>query len=171
MTDISEYSWCVGQLKPNSEAIAIRNLERQGFRVFAPYEFAQKRRSGKLVRARSPLFPGYLFVALQSPKSHWRQINSTLGISRLISFSGKDPAIVPNQLIRGLIERCNEDGELAMLPPLSVGEPVAIIDGPLAEFVGCVERIDSERRVWILLDLMGKGTRVSMSRHELRQAS
>ncbi|MCP5396133.1 MAG: transcriptional activator RfaH [Sphingomonadaceae bacterium] len=164
-------SWSVVQLKPNSEAIAIRNLERQGFSVFAPHEYVQRRRGGKLVRLRIPLFPGYLFVGLQSALGEWRQINSTSGVSRLISFNGKDPAIVPGELLRGLMGRCDESGELVHQPRLAIGDEVTVVDGPLTEFIGWVERIDSEQRVWVLLDLLGKNTKVALSRSDLRRAS
>lgn len=91
-------TWFLAQLKPNSVKIAERNLKRQGFRTFLPVEEVTKRAKSKFVTAEQPMFPGYIFVAFNVTKGGWRAINSTNGITRLVSF-GKDPAPVPLDII------------------------------------------------------------------------
>ena len=90
-------SWFLAQLKPNCANIADKNLKRQGFKTFLPTEEETRERNGKFVTAIRPLFPGYIFVAFDEARGLWRTVNSTYGITRLVSF-GKEPTAVPLDL-------------------------------------------------------------------------
>ena len=160
-------TWYLAQLKPNSVKIAERNLKRQGFQTFLPVEEVTKRAKSKFVTAEQPMFPGYIFVAFDTATGGWRAINSTNGITRLVSF-GKDPAQVPLDIISGLMLRCDAKGKL--LPPklLKPGDQVTLTHGPFADFVAEVEKIEPDRRVWVLLDIMGGKTRVAVGADQLR---
>lgn len=160
-------SWFLAQLKPNSSSIAQKNLSRQGFQSFLPQEEVDKRRGSKFVAVCQPLFPGYLFVAFDKAWGHWRKVNSTFGITRLVSF-GNEPAQVPLDLISQLMLRCDQTGKL--LPPKLVkpGDQVTVTQGPFADFVGEVEMIAPDRRVWVLMEIMGGKKRVALQSEQLR---
>ncbi|WP_417250194.1 transcription termination/antitermination protein NusG [Celeribacter sp.] len=163
----SQTGWYLAQLKPNSAQIAKRNLERQGFETFLPLEEVTKPRGSRFVTSRRPLFPGYIFVAFNAVQGCWRAINSTQGITRLVSF-GRAPASVPSGLVDGLKTRCDQAGKLVAAPSLSRGDSVAFIKGPFSDYVGQIEKIDARQRVWVLLDLMGGQTRVKTHEAQLR---
>ena len=165
--DEQSTSWFLAQLKPNSGHIAERNLKRQGFQTFLPLEDATKQVRGRFINALRPLFPGYIFVAFDITKGHWRAINSTDGVTRLVSF-GKDPAPVPSDVVGQLMLRC--DGAGRLLPPklLKPGDQVRLSTGPFADFVATVESIAADRRVWVLLEIMGGQTRVGVAVEQLR---
>lgn len=162
-------SWFLAQLKPNCAHIAERNLKLQGFGTFLPTEDATKRVRGKFITAPRPLFPGYIFVAFNTGAGHWRRVNSTNGITRLVSF-GKEPAPVPREIISQLSVRCDDAGKL--LPPtrLQPGDAVRLTAGAFADFVGTVQRIAPEQRIWVLLEIMGGQTRVAVDADQLRMA-
>jgi transcriptional antiterminator RfaH len=159
--------WFLAQLKPNSVKIAERNLKRQGFRTFLPIEEVTKRAKSKFVTVERPMFPGYIFVSFDVIKGGWRAINSTNGITRLVSF-GKDPAPVPLDIISGLMLRCDARGKLMSPKLLSPGDQVTMTNGPLADFAAEIEKIDPDRRVWVLLDIMGGKTRVAVGTDQVR---
>lgn len=163
------HSWYVAQLKPNGLDLAKRNLMRQQFAVFAPVVAATVRRFGKLRRCQRPLFPGYLFVGFDPADPKWRAINSTLGVARLVPAQHGGPARVPNDLIAGLQERCDLYGLLQEQSTLAPGDRVRLIDGPFADYVGTVENIAPHQRVWILLDLLGRTTRVAVRGEQVAQ--
>ncbi len=162
--------WYLAQVKPNCSQIARRNLERQGFTTFAPFEEETRQRGGKSLLTRLPLFPGYLFVSLDPETSPWRKINSTLGIARLVAF-GTRPAPVPQTVIEDLMLRCDADGRLTAPAPLNPGDQVRIKHGPFSSFVAQVERIEPNRRVWVLIDIMGGEKHVAIPQADLRLAS
>lgn len=154
--------WFLAQLKPNCVHIAERNLKRQGFPIFLPLEEKTVRRKARFVQSLVPLFPGYIFVSIDPSLGQWRPVNSTYGVSRIVSF-GQEPAAVPLEIVSELMLRCDSSGKL--LPPklLQPGDRVRITTGPFAEFVAEVEKIAPDRRVWVLMELMGGQTRVAVS--------
>ena len=161
-------SWFLVQTKPNGHRLAERNLNRQGFETFLPLQEVTKRRASRFVNDLRPLFPGYMFMAFDLDKAPWRKINSTLGVSRLVSFD-HTPKAVPLPLVTGLMLRCDREGKL--LPPktLHAGDEVELLTGPFAKFVGTVENIDADQRIWVLLEFMGQQTRVKVAHEHLQR--
>lgn len=157
--DLNE--WYLAQCKPNCGKIAERNLKRQGIRTFLPLS-QQTRRSGtKFVSELRPLFPGYVFVGVYPGGQHWRAINSTYGVSRLVAFS-EHPARVPSGFVADLMRRCDAEGRLLPPPQLAPGDRVRVISGSFANFLAKVETITPDQRIWVLLDLMGRSLRVEL---------
>ena len=161
--------WYLIQFKPNSHRMAERNLHRQGFETFLPMQKITRRKASRFVSDLKPLFPGYMFVNVNSDLAPWRSINSTIGVSKLVSFEGK-PKLLPIQLISGLMLRCDASGTL--LPPksLSAGDSVEMLTGPFANFIATVDTIDPEQRIWVLMDFMGQKTRMQVTADQLQLA-
>jgi transcriptional antiterminator RfaH len=166
MTTKARTNWHLAQLKPNSSRIAERNLLRQGFVVFLPRIEETVRRGQKFVTEQRALFPGYAFVGLDPANPGWRSVNSTLGVSRLVSF-GAAPVQVPDDLVLGLMARCDGDGLLQPEAGLRPGDTVVLTHGPFTDFVATIDRIAPDRRVWVLLDLMGQQVRVKTDTRHL----
>jgi transcriptional antiterminator RfaH len=160
--------WFLAQIKPNSLHLAQRNLIRQGFDVFCPTLQTTRKQRGQYVQIRQSLFPGYLFICFDPTTAPWRAVNSTYGVSRLVSFGSDCPRAVPPSLMARLQKRCNEDGHL--LPPetLKKGDKIQILNGPFCGFVTTIEVIGVDQRVWVLLDLLGRQTRITANRKNIR---
>jgi len=159
--------WFLAQLKPNSFRIAERNLARQGFTTFCPIEKVEIRRHNKVTTTDRLLFPGYVLVALDIAAGQWRKVNATVGVSRLVSFGGA-PSAVPEGVVAQLQARCDAQGYL--LPPqeLQVGEEVLLKYGPFASMIAKIETIAPDRRIWVLMEIMGGTTRVGVSADQVR---
>lgn len=157
-----ETTWFLAQYKPNSHNIAGRNLARQGFTTFLPLQEETRRVRGRFSTQLRPLFPGYIFISLDMSQGSWRAVNSTYGITRLVSL-GKEPSIVPRDLVTQLMLRCDRDGKL--MPPklFEAGDQVIMTSGPFTDFVATIECIAPDQRVYVLMELMGGQTRVAVS--------
>ncbi len=155
--------WYLVQIKPNSHAIAERNLKQQGFMTFQPSIEETVKRSGKFITQSRPLFSGYMFVCVGQNSTPWRAINSTYGVSKLVTLGGSKPKVVPEKLIVNLMSRCNDKGRL--LPPtaLHIGDEVRVTSGPFVDFVSKIEKISLDERVWVLLDILGGEVKVAVS--------
>ena len=162
------FRWFLAQLKPNCLSIATKNLQRQGFRSFSPFTLETRRSGPKFTTLPRPLFPGYVFVSLDTTVGQWRAVNSTFGVTKLVAFGGA-PAAVPRGLVEQIALRCDADG--LILPPeqLAAGDRVIVANGPFAGVIGEVERTNPDQRVWILLELMGQKTRVLVDRDALKR--
>ena len=64
--------------------------------------------------------------------------------------------------------RCDREDKL--MPPelLKPGDQVTLTKGPFTDFVAKIETIAPDRRVWVLMDLMGTLTRVELSTAHVR---
>ncbi|MDC0954963.1 transcriptional activator RfaH [Alphaproteobacteria bacterium] len=153
--------WYVAQCKPNATHIAVRNLNNQGFASFLPLQEGTKRKGKGFQRQIRPLFPGYLFVQLDASEGPWRKINSTRGIARLVRF-GAELCVVPGAIIAGLKARCNEMGIIQDAGALSVGDRAQVTHGPFSGFLATIINVEASARIYILLDIMGQSTTVSI---------
>lgn len=167
--DVSGH-WHLVQLKPNCLRMATHNLQRQGFKTFCPLDEHTRRKGERFETQVRPLFPGYVFVRFDPETTPWRSINYTYGVSRLVCFQPYRPARVPCELVSGLMRRCDETGRL--LPPatLKPGDQVKVTAGPFADFIATVETLLPERRVWVLMDILNRPTRVALDPSDVRVA-
>jgi len=161
--------WYLIQFKPNSHRVAERNLRRQEFETFLPMQKITLRKASRFVNDLKPLFPGYMFVSVNSELAPWRTINSTIGVSKLVSFEGK-PKPLPLQLISGLMLRCDASGTLIQPKSLNEGDSVEMLNGPFANFIATVDTIDPKQRIWVLMDFMGQKTRMQVIADQLQIA-
>ena len=159
-------SWYLVQFKKNLHRLAERNLNRQEFKTFLPMQDFTYKNGSKFSTQIRPLFPGYMFVNIELEKSPWRKINSTLGVLRLICEDGV-PRKVPIGIVKCLMSRCDRSGKLLLPSSLKRGDSVAILSGPLANFAATVDTIDSNRRIWVLMDIMGQLTKVHLAPEKL----
>ena len=162
--------WYLIQFKPNSYRIAESNLNRQGFDTFLPMQKTTLRKASRFVNELKPLFPGYMFVSLNPQLAPWRTINSTIGVSRLVSFEGK-PKPLPRQLISGLMLRCDIAGKIQPPKTFNEGDSVELLTGPFANFIATVDTIDPKQRIWVLMVLMGRRTRMQIVSDQLQLAN
>ena len=150
--------------------MAERNLQRQGFETFLPLQKITQRKASHFVNDAKPFFPGYMFVSVNSELAPWRTINSTMGVSRLVNFDGK-PKPIPNQLIYGLMLRCDAASTMLPLNSFNEGDSVEMLTGPFANFIAKVDTIDPEQRIWVLMDFMGQKTRMQVTADQLQIAN
>lgn len=148
-------SWYLVHCKPNGEKIALRNLENQGFSSFLPLQKLTSRKGAVFKTKLRPLFPGYIFVAQEPASGHWRKINSTRGVSRLVCL-GTEPTPVPPTIIEQLLVRCDKKGVFTQSSALVAGTDAKITQGPFAGAVAKIVEIDACLRVHLLLDFMGQ---------------
>ncbi|AUX69616.1 hypothetical protein CHX26_09015 [Porphyrobacter sp. HT-58-2] len=162
--------WFLAQVKPSADHIARRNLERQGFQTFQPLEKRTIVRRGRFADQLRPFFSGYMFVSHPAQVAPWSLVNSTYGVSRLVKF-GDRPAPVPDSVINELRAACDDAGIIATAPQVSVGALVEVTSGAFTNLVGYVERLTPEQRAMVLLDIIGKHTKVTLPLTQLRVAS
>jgi len=147
--------WFILQFKPNSHHQATTNLNRQGFETFLPLHDTTSRKVSRFITTNKPLFPGYMFITFNRAESKWHKINNTYGVSRLVTFNAKLKPI-PTTFIDNLMMRYDLSGKLLPIKKLKKGDQVKLLKGPFANFIATVETYETDQRIWILMDLMGR---------------
>jgi transcriptional antiterminator RfaH len=153
--------WYVVQTHPHAEAKAAAHLGRQGFNTYLPRYLKRRRHARRIETVAAPLFPRYMFVAVDIAAQRWRTIHSTVGISRLVS-NGDSPTAVADAIIDGLKCREDEDGfvKLDRRPRFAPGDKIRVVDGVFSACLGLFESVTDGERIAILLDLLGRKVRV-----------
>lgn len=154
--------WYLIYSKPRGEDLAMEHLTRQNYLTYLPKLYTTRKKGGKLVGQIEPMFPRYLFISLDTETDNWAPIRSTIGVSSLVRF-GNQPAVVSNSLIQLLMDREDEHGLLA--PPsrtFESGDKVRIFEGPFKDYEAIFVAKNSNERVLVLLEVLGKESRISV---------
>ena len=153
--------WYVAQTQVNGEARAAQNLQRQGYEVYLPRYLKRRRHARKVDFTAKPLFPRYIFVAIDMATQRWRSIQSTFGVSRLVT-NGDDPAMVPEGVVHALRAREDDKGfiRLDSKPAFAPGDKVRVLAGAFMDSAGLFSGLADHDRVSILLEMLGRKVRV-----------
>lgn len=166
----ADADWYAAQLRPNCLNMAVSGLARQGFDVFLPKIVSDRKTASGVGLPWVPLFPGYLFVRFDPARPAWRAINSTRGVTKLVSFGDGGPRPVPRGLIDELQARCGEDGVMRAPEDLAPGDRVRVLRGPFAHYVSEIARIEPDRRAWMLIEILGRTARMTVKLDDLARA-
>jgi transcriptional antiterminator RfaH len=100
-----------------------------------------------------------MFINLIEQNPKWHKINNTYGVSRLITFNSILKSI-PTTFVDNLMKRYDLSGKLLPIKKLKKGDQVKVLKGPFANFIATVEKYETDQRIWILMDLMGRKTKI-----------
>ncbi|CAL8971076.1 Transcription antitermination protein RfaH [Rhodoplanes serenus] len=114
-----------------------------------------------------PLFPGYLFVALDPIRERWRPILSTLGI-RTIIRNGDLPSRVDGRFISSLKAREVNGAIVKPTQPYIIGQAVRIAGGAFDGLAAKVIAMNEKDRVVVLLDLLNRTVKAHLTIDQLR---
>ena len=157
-------NWFAVVTKPRQEQIALQHLQRQGFECFLPMaENPYQRRSKKLQKIIEPLFPRYLFLNAIAASQNLAPVRSTRGVVSMVRF-GTQLAVMPENVINAIKQRIEPDTGLIRIQPITIkpGDKVRVFDGPLTGLNGIVQEKNSESRTLILMELLGRPTKVQV---------
>ena len=163
-------SWYLIYTKAKGEELAHDNLLRQGFNAYLPKIKREKRLRGKYRPIVEALFPRYLFIQLDVKTDNWMPIRSTIGVSNMVRFGGI-PAQVPHELVSELQNFDNDDGlQDVQETKYQTGQEVMFVSGSLNGYRAIFDKYVSGERISVLLDIVGKHTRMLISRHDVKLA-
>jgi transcription antitermination factor NusG len=152
--------WFLVRTQSRRERWAAENVARAGATYYLPEVMETVRIVKRGVRSREfrtrPLFPCYLFV--QTPNQQWHFLLRTFGVIAMVLGSNGGPGWIYDSELMAL--RAREENGVVKLPPasskFSVKQPVRVMQGAYAGFVGLVQGNSATERVQILLDYMGR---------------
>lgn len=158
-------AWAVVNTLPHQERRAEENLLRQGFRAWLPSMLRSRRHARRFDVVHAPIFPGYLFVGLDPAGEHWKRINGTFGVRRLLT-QGEKPQLLPEEFVAGLREGMDENGICTPSPRSSLdpGTRVRVVAGPFADCLATVAELAPGDRIRLLLSVLGGEVAVTMGR-------
>lgn len=153
--------WYVVQTHVHAEVKAASHLMRQGYAIYLPRYLKRRRHARRVEMVAAPLFPRYLFVAIDRMTQRWRSILSTVGVTQLVRL-GDEPTAVPAGVVEALQGHEDDRGliKLDAGPRFTPGAKIRVVDGVFSDCLGLFEGMADRERVAILLDLLGRKVRI-----------
>jgi transcriptional antiterminator RfaH len=153
--------------KPRMERHVAETLGARDIDVFVPLLWYHGKRGDWLSK---PFFPRYVFAHLDWEASGLRSVQWTPGLTKVVTFDGR-PAVMPTaklQYLRERLERIDGDDFLALKP----GDRVKVTRGPFADVEAVFDgRLNGDARVAILLDILGRKTRVIVNAQDVERGA
>ncbi|HEY3340446.1 MAG TPA: transcription termination/antitermination protein NusG [Anaerolineae bacterium] len=145
-------------LEQRIEAMGVANLIDK---VVVPTEEEMEVRDGKRRTVEKRVFPGYILVHMRLDEVALNVVRATPGVTRFVGMGSK-PTALTLQEVNQIMHRMEAEA-----PKLRVnfhtGQKVRITDGPFADFMGSVDKIDTERaKVTVLVSFFGRETPVEL---------
>ncbi len=139
-----------------------RHLEDLILEVKVPTETVSEVKEDKVKETERKIYPGYVFVKMVYTDETWYVVRNIRGCTGFVGPSSKPVPLSDAEVYRmGVEQRVVEVS-------YNVGDQVRIIDGPLEDFIGIVEEIDTDKNyVRVTVSMFGRETPVEL---ELNQA-
>jgi transcriptional antiterminator RfaH len=157
--------WYLVQCKPRQDFRALENLQHQDYDCVLPRHRVEYLRKGQWKVQEEPLFPGYLFIELDTLHDNWMPIRSTRGVSHIVRF-GSTPLAVPDDVVERLrhMEKASE-------PSIKEGDKVQIFWGNEHWLEAIFLARDGTDRVLLLLKFLQRELQVSVPAKAITKAS
>ena len=139
-----------------------RNLKDMIIDVKVPTEIVTETVGEKTKEVEHKIYPGYVFVKMVYTDETWYVVRNIRGCTGFVGPGSKPVPLTDAEVYRMGVE------QKVVKVSYSVGDSVRIIDGPLEDFVGVVEELDTDKNyVRVVVSMFGRETPVEL---ELSQA-
>ncbi len=164
------YSGQENKVKTNLEQrIDTMGMAGKIIKIIVPTEDEIEVRDGKRKTVKRQVYPGYVLVQMNMSEESWFVVRNTPGVTRFLGM-GNRPQPLSQQEVNVLLGRMEAEA-----PKIKVnfraGQKVRITDGPFADFIGVVDKIDTERaKVVALVSFFGRETPVELDFLQVERA-
>ena len=164
------FHWFVIHTKPRDEHRVKNHFGGMEIETLLPLCENFRYSHGRMSRVIMPLFPNYLFAKLDLER-HYYKVNWTRGVNRILGI-GNEPTPISEVVIQTIKDRMGDDDTVELLEDLKPGDLVQITSGPLKDFIGVFQKgLSSQKRVKILLNLIGVEAPVQISRLQIKKVA
>ncbi len=162
---IHTYSGYENNVKTNLEKIIEhRGLQDRIFEVVVPMEEQIEIKDGKTKSTIKKVFPGYVLIKMIMTDETWYIVRNTHAVTSFVG-SGTKPVPLTDEEMKnmGLIDfTINVDYE--------IGDKVTVINGPLKDFVGTVNEINTiKKKVKVIVSMFGRETNVELDFSQIQK--
>ena len=155
---MSELRWFVAHTRPRREKKLVEHCRRDGLAATLPcYKSAHKYR-GKTVVFQKPLFPGYVFLQLESMQKDAVRKNDH--VANLLEVFDQDAFC---RQIEDILLALEVNLEVRLAPSVGEGMRVRIKAGPLRGVEGWVEQRYGMATVLLRLDFISQAAAVKIN--------
>src|SRR3990170_5353918 len=143
------------------QRVKTMKLEGKILEILVPTQDRIKIQRGQKITFKEKIFPGYLLVKLILDEDSWLAVRTTHGITGFVG-TGNKPTPLPPEEVKTIKKFMRMEAP-KYKTVFATGDPVKIIEGPFADFLGTVDSIDDEKgKVKVLVSIFGRETPVEL---------
>lgn len=163
-------NWFVLLTRSNFEQTVHKAINNKKIEAFLPTVKRKSKRKDRHLMIDFPLFPGYIFVKSNPEPASQLNILKTTGAVRLLG-NQTGPVPVPASQIESLKLLTNIKTDLITGTNIGLkkGDPVMIIDGPMAGVRGEFTHHKGKGRVVIKIDVLGQYAGVEVEKENVEK--
>jgi transcriptional antiterminator NusG len=157
------------RLHPNTEIKVAKRLNDRGVPAYVPQErWSRKSSWNKRMVDIRPIFDGLMFVPADDRYSDLNRMrNLSDGVVGFVRFNNGSFAIARPDAMASI---CRLEERLSL--PMGqrryvVGQAVVVTDGPFGLWEGKIERLDSNGRLRVLMELLGSQVKVDLDETQI----
>lgn len=164
---VHTYSGYENKVASNLEkAIENQNLGEMIREVKVPTEKVVEIKDGKEREVERKIFPGYVLVKMVLNDRSWYIVRNVRGCTGFVG-----PSTKPIPLTEEEVRKLGVEVKTVKLS-YKIGESVKIIDGPLANMIGTVTKIDTENKtVEVTVSMFGRETPAELELGQIEPAT
>lgn len=164
------FHWFALLTRSNFEQMVFDQISRKKMEVFLPKTKRLSRRKDRKKIIEIPLFPGYLFVRSSKDPACQLAVLKTLGAVRFLG-NHQGPIPVPETQIHSLQLLTAADCDLVTGPcsQLTQGDPVMVMEGPMAGARGEFIQYRGKGRIIIKISLLGQYAGVEIDESQVEK--
>ena len=162
---VHTYSGYENKVKEDLEkTVDNRNLQDMILEVKYPTEEVVEIKDGKRKAYLRKVFPGYVMVKMFMNDKTWYVVRNTRGVTGFVGPGSKPIPLTDEEVTAMGVER------IPIELDIEVGENVRVVAGPLENFIGTVEALDSDRqKVKLTVSMFGRNTPVELDYIEVQK--
>ncbi|MBE7009871.1 MAG: transcription termination/antitermination protein NusG [Ruminococcaceae bacterium] len=139
------------------KSVENRNLHDLILDIKVPMEDVVETKGDEQKVVQRKVFPGYVMVKMIMTDDSWYVIRNTRGVTGFVGPGSKPVALTDEEVHTMGIER------KTVSVNFEVGSDVRVCEGPLADFVGIVDEINTEKQsVRVIVSMFGRETPVEL---------
>lgn len=156
------YSGHENKVKINlDKRIKTFGLESQITEIMVPTAKKIEVKEGKKREVEERIFPGYVLVKMEMNDNTFSCVKHTPGVTGFVGAVTK-PLPLNDKEVEAINQYSKQEAP-KFKTEFSTNEAVKIIDGPFADFVGTVDKIDEDQgKLTVLVSIFGRETPVEL---------
>lgn len=158
-------AWYAVHTKSRHEEKVWQGLTQKSYDAFLPKMEVWSQRKDRRKKIHIPMFPGYLFVALNTLSNETKlDVLKTFGVVKILGKPrGSEPLPVPDEKIEAIRRLVESKVEIHHIQYPKIGESARIIDGPFKGIEGIVTSSDYEKEVFVItIDLLQRAVAIKL---------
>ncbi len=148
----------INKLKDRLESMGIKD---KIFEILVPTQEKIQIKKGEKKTIKEKIFPGYMLIKMIIDDQSWFAVRTTPGVTSFIGI-GKKPTPISEKEVEAIKKFISMEAP-KYKSTFSLGEAVKINEGPFADFLGTVDKIDEEKgKIYVLVSIFGRETPVEL---------